>query len=737
MNSEGTTELSSGSHHENGQFSAVAKGSLSMDSRPPSFWAIHKLRAIVDAPSPAESPTLLAAVRDVQAIFRRENTAAARRSLRPELELQAIDCSQAVLAAFEPAHRALLEIQEEVSIMHADVASLSQKLAAARLGASDVVTQTSALRSQLESASHKERIAEAFVNRFTLRSDEKDRLAGDVVDAKFLVALARLERIHDESRALLRCRNQRAGLEALEYAATTRENAYEKVFRFVQTRSGTLDVDAEEQEEEAALLRNAIRALRARPMLLRYCAEEVGSARRASLVARFVNALTKGGPGGVPRPIEIHAHDPLRYTNDMLAWIHQALASEKELIFRLFASTSDPSRPTRERAFPDKDAELTSGLIVDERLREHNDDLAQKVLNTVFDALCRPFRIRFEQALEQQLPVVVLYRLASLLDFYARTVSQLLSSAAAFPEMLLECNSVAMYAFFSAWKSKMESFRLSGLLPSEELTPPIAVHQSMTRLDEIMATLDASLTPRDARQGQIGAILEVILSPLLSLCKSMSSKSLPVLESHIFLANCIEAMRTPLSAYSIAADRVQSLTLVADEHIDEYIRLASAAVLRRCGLAERVHVLADAKAARLSMTDFGVDESGSDAGNHNEDNFDAEKHEKQKRAMRPLSHQPGMDVESLSIAIKNFYATLFGGSGMGAIEALSPPSVNKITNIRARSRAKESVARSIANAHADIITAVQDPSNEYQESDIAAIGFRDCEKVATVIMGDV
>jgi hypothetical protein len=34
-------------------------------------------------------------------------------------------------------------------------------------------------------------------------------------------------------------------------------------------------------------------------------------------------ALTRGGPGGLPRPIEIHAHDPRRYVADMLAWVHQ------------------------------------------------------------------------------------------------------------------------------------------------------------------------------------------------------------------------------------------------------------------------------------------------------------------------------------------------------------------------------------------------------------------------------
>jgi conserved oligomeric Golgi complex subunit 6 len=681
-------------------------------------WAARKLRDLVDAPSPAESPGLLAAVRAVSAVFPTgdgNNSAAARRALRAALDEAGVQSSADVLAAFVPAQAALAAVQLHVDTMRADVLALSGRLRDARSGAGEVVSETGDLRRRLEGSALKEVVARAFVARFTMRDDERQALAGSVVDGAFLDALQRLERIHDESRALLRSRNQRAGLEALEYAATTREEAYEKVLRFVQARCGELDVDAEEQECEAALLRNAIRALRARPMLLRLCSEEVGSARRASLVGRFVTALTTGGPGGMPRPIEMHAHDAMRYTNDMLAWMHQALASEKELMYRLFATSEGKSG----RSAGGGGAVSVAARDGDERVREHNDELAVRVLNTVFDALCRPFRIRFEQALEQTLPVVVLYRLASLLEFYAGLMGALLGREAALPEMLMECNSVAMYAFFSAWKSKMAAFRTSGAGPSDDLTPPLAVYQSMTRLDEIMATLDASLAPKDAREGQIGAILEVILNPLLSLCDMMSAKAQTPMEARIFLSNCIDAMRMPLAAYSFAAVRVEQLVVVADEHIDEYTRLASIAVLRRCGLAERVRIMAEAAAARASPADADPD---------------ADRPE-QRRARRPLSEQGGMDVESLSISVKNFYAMLFGGSAIAGLDALAPPAVDKITNVRARSRAKQAVAKVLGDAHADITAAVLDPYNQYGPDAASVVGLRDAAKVAVVLSG--
>ena len=60
------------------------------------------------------------------------------------------------------------------------------------------------------------------------------------------------------------------------------------------------------------------------------------STRQSSTLAAFLDALTRGGPNGLPRPIELHAHDPTRYVGDMLAWVHQTTASEHEFLEGLF-----------------------------------------------------------------------------------------------------------------------------------------------------------------------------------------------------------------------------------------------------------------------------------------------------------------------------------------------------------------------------------------------------------------
>ncbi len=82
--------------------------------------------------------------------------------------------------------------------------------------------------------------------------------------------------------------------------------------------------------DHSRLLSLAFAALRARPVLFqcvvlvyvsspvltsfpRYSLNEFATARRTAIVRAFIDALTHGGPGGLPTPIEMHAHDPLRY----------------------------------------------------------------------------------------------------------------------------------------------------------------------------------------------------------------------------------------------------------------------------------------------------------------------------------------------------------------------------------------------------------------------------------------
>lgn len=118
-----------------------------------------------------------------------------------------------MLKTFENVQKVLVSVKGEVKSMRSDVQNVSTRLSDARLGASAVVAQTGDLRKRLSSADKRAKVAALFVKRFMLSRAEEAVLDSGEISEEFLATLAKLERIHLESRNLLRSRHQRAGLE--------------------------------------------------------------------------------------------------------------------------------------------------------------------------------------------------------------------------------------------------------------------------------------------------------------------------------------------------------------------------------------------------------------------------------------------------------------------------------------------------------------------------------------------
>lgn len=107
--------------------------------------------------------------------------------------------------------------------------------------------------------------------------------------------------------------------------------------------------------------------------------KSLSQTRQATLLTTFLDALTRGGPSGLPRPIEIHAHDPTRYVGDMLGWVHQAVAGEHEFLDGLFNVKSDGRMVGAvRRATNDSEEEQWVRILMDESVEK----------------LCLPLRVR-------------------------------------------------------------------------------------------------------------------------------------------------------------------------------------------------------------------------------------------------------------------------------------------------------------------------------------------------------
>jgi hypothetical protein len=78
-----------------------------------------------------------------------------------------------------------------------------------------------------------------------------------------------------------------------------------------------------------------------------------------------------------------------RYVNDMLAWVHQALASEREFVTVLFGGDDAPPAHVAASApvAAGGDGAVAGGETLD----------TAALLDAIFESICRPLKVRVEQ----------------------------------------------------------------------------------------------------------------------------------------------------------------------------------------------------------------------------------------------------------------------------------------------------------------------------------------------------
>ncbi|KAG9348419.1 hypothetical protein JZ751_002154, partial [Albula glossodonta] len=525
-------------------------------------------------------------------------------------------------------------------------------------------------------------VAQAFLSKFQLSSEEMATLRGArdaPITKDFFRALSRVKHIHEDVKVLLRTNQQTAGLEIMEQMAVLQETSYEQLYRWAQKRviTYTLRERVSSQREWS-------------PTPLRYTLDEFGTARRCAVVRGFIDALTRGGPGGTPRPIEMHSHDPLRYVGDMLAWLHQATASEKEHLEALLKQVTMQGSS--------KCLTVKSGA---------NDGDLHAHPNTVW-------QVRIEQVIVAEPGAVLLYKLSNLLKFYHHTISGIIGTSVAsllltVEEMHVLCkkmffNSLSLHASRlmdkaragRAEKQHQSSQRGPKLgpeyprtragvslrtqcgsveLPPPDLGPTGSLTQTLSLLREVLASHDSSVVPLDARQADFAQVLSCILDPLLQLC-TVSASNLGTADMATYMVNSLYMMKTTLALFEFTDKRLEMLEFQIEAHLDTLINEQASYVLTRAG---------------LSYVYSCVQQHGAEQG--------------------PLSNVPSMDSSSLKAAMVQFDRYL------SSPDTLLMPQLNFLLSAAIKEQIFRQSTELVCRAYGEVYTAVHSPANGYKDPD--------------------
>lgn len=414
---------------------------------------------------------------------------------------------------------------------------MKSQVISAHMGTFPVLSEATSLLHQKGLVETKQKVSTTFREHFVMSDAEVAALTStaEPVDDRFLQSLSRAKRIIHDCEVLLGFEKQTLGSDLMEQTSKNIDFGFQKLHKWVQREFKSLNL---ENPQMNSAIRRALRVLAERPSLFENCLDYFAEARERILSDAFHVALTGDGSGEEDaslKPIDLAAHDPLRYVGDMLAWIHSAAVNEREALEVLFVAEGEELAKGMKSG---RDAEIWR-LVADEH--DKGDFNALKALGDMVDrdvaGASRVLRQRVEQVIHSNEETVTAYRLATLIIFYRVTFQKLLGLGSNLFDCVQGLEKEALRQFQALVRDHIAALQVEFQQPPSELGPPRFLSEALTRLEAIMKTFESSLAASGDREGEFTNVLSEAFHPFMSGCENMAMAIKPP-SSSIFLINC-------------------------------------------------------------------------------------------------------------------------------------------------------------------------------------------------------
>ncbi|KAF6811157.1 hypothetical protein CPLU01_15164 [Colletotrichum plurivorum] len=502
-----------------------------------------------------------------------KNTAETRRQLRLDLQKEVIDSNGEIVSQFGRVADQLRCIGATLGKLNANYQDVRSRITTAHQETGPMLEEASSLMNQRTEVCVKQQLLNALRNHFILSDDEVASLSStaEPVDEKFFVALAKAERISKDCEILLGFEKQTLGLDIMEQTSKNLNLAFQKLYKWVQREFKTLNL---ENPQMNSAIRRAIRILAERPSLFQNCLDYFAEARDRILTDAFHLALTgttgSGSEDRTIKPIEMAAHDPLRYVGDMLAWIHSATVSEREALEILFVSEGDEIA----KGLQSGRANEIWQILDDNEGGTAGDFNPVKALNDLVDrdvsGAGRMLRQRVEQVIQSNEETILAYKLANILGFYRVTFSKLLGSQGGLLDLMSGLESGALRQFRSLMRDHIAALQGEFQQTPSDLGPPDFLLDALKQLVAVMETYDISLATSLDREIDFQPILAEAFEPFLSGCENMARSIGPPADA-IFLTNCLMTAKHALEAFDFVRKRTQQLQERINEECERLV----------------------------------------------------------------------------------------------------------------------------------------------------------------------
>lgn len=488
-----------------------------------------------------------------------QNTAETRRQIRLDVQKEVIQCNGEIVKDFGQVAEQLKRIGSAITSLNSYCSDMRSHIAAANRETGPVLEEATSLMNQRKQVESKQQILHAFTSHFLISDEESTILTStaEPVNEEFFQALTRVKKIHHDCQVLLGTENQQLGLEVLEQSSKQLNGAYQKLYRWIQREFKTLDL---ENPQISASVRRSLRVLAERPTLFQSCLDYFAEARESILSDAFHAALTGSTLEEhiATKPIEFHAHDPLRYVGDMLAWAHSTTVSEREALENLFISDGDEIQRSIQAGLESEPWLRAEGEVeVFDGRRALNQLVSRDLISVV-----RLLRQRTEQVIQNHEDATLAYKIANLVGFYKGTFTKLLGADSEVLDVFDTLEASAMRQFRANMRDYVVNVQSDLAVAPADLSPPDFLEEALQTLKVLAKSYDTSVAASDDNGEGFHTVLAEALDPFLSGCENLQ-KGMEQPDSAIFAINCLYAAKETLSLYSFTKSRITAM----DENI--------------------------------------------------------------------------------------------------------------------------------------------------------------------------
>ena len=257
----------------------------------------------------------------------------ARKNLKTQVEAELINNFSSILADHAKPIKALKTLGDRVSALVVSIIETKDLLEKDVASSADFMHTLDSLSCEKKSIDLKKSLLIAFRQKFTLSEYEQYVLEFSDINQEFFDTLLHAERINEECLVLLALDNPQQGQNLLAKNNEFVSKANHKIATFCSRALSNIDLL--NNRERLSTLHMCLKYMTKSTVQLSSVLDSFVKARSTALLDEFssqINGSAAADSNAIPdsRPVFYSSHDPVRYTADLLAYVHSIVANEAE-----------------------------------------------------------------------------------------------------------------------------------------------------------------------------------------------------------------------------------------------------------------------------------------------------------------------------------------------------------------------------------------------------------------------